>query len=145
MPEQNTVTTQRYIVEKHAPYGWQITDTTGQDKPYPICHFVDTEEFKREEPDYLLDPMFGIHFKLVGDRFVHELDPKYMTRAEIERSEASDKEVAEHWCEKWNLVEAGHCGACRKKFEPGEKRYPAVGFHELDRTICFYCACSQED
>jgi hypothetical protein len=135
---------ERYIVVKAYPYGYSIIDTTGQEKPYTICHFVSTEEAK-QDPDYLLDPMFDVHFKLVDDKFVYELDPRYMTPAEIERSEASDKEVAEHWCEKWNLVEAGHCGACRKKFAEGEKRYPAVGFHELDRTICFHCACSQED
>lgn len=145
MPEQNTVTTnQRYIVEKASPYGWQITDTTGQEPPYIIQHFVNTEEAK-QEPDYLLDPMFDVNFKLVDDKFVHVLDPKYMSAEAIARSEEHDKKTAEHWCGKWNLVESGHCGACRKKFEPDEKRYPAVGFHELDRTICFYCACSQED
>lgn len=139
-----TTTNQRYHVEKANPYGYAIIDSTGKEKPYVIEHFVNTEEAK-QEPDYLLDPLFDVNFKLVEDQFVHVQDPRYMSQADIERAEASDKEVAEHWAEKWNLVEAGHCGACRKKFEPDEKRYPAVGFHELDRIICFYCACSQED
>lgn len=140
-----TATSQRYRVEKASPYGWQIVDTTGQDEPYIIQHFVNTEEFKQQEPDYLLDPMFGVHFKLIGDQFVHELDPRYMSAEDIARSEEHDHKTAQGWCDTWNLVENGHCGACRKTFAEGEKRYPAVGFHKLDRTICFACACSQED
>jgi hypothetical protein len=135
---------QRYTVEKASPYGWQITDTTGEAEPYVIHHFVNTEEAK-QEPDYLLDPLFDVDFKLVNDQFVRVQDSRYMTQDEIKRAEEHDRETALYWAEKWNLVESGHCGACRKKFEPGEKRYPAAGFHKMDRTICFACACSQED
>lgn len=62
----------------------------------------------------------------------------------VDISEGS-KECAEHWAYTWNIVEMGYCGACEHKFTEGERRYPAVGFHSLDRTICFGCACSQED
>jgi hypothetical protein len=165
MSEQITEapTNQRYRVEKASPYGYSIIDTTGQDKPYTISLARNSQDEIAELDDrFALDPAFEYgdyeyeletNFKRVttdltveeDTKFVHHHDPAYMSKEAIDRMEEHDKEVAEHWCEKWNLVEAGHCGACRKKFAEGEKRYPAVGFHSLDRTICFHCACSQED
>lgn len=62
----------------------------------------------------------------------------------IDISDAS-RQVADDWAWTWNIVEAGYCGACARQFAPGEQRYPAVGFHRLDKIVCFSCACSQED
>lgn len=61
----------------------------------------------------------------------------------VDISDAS-RQVAEDWCWTWNIVEMGYCGACARPLQPGE-RYPAVGFHRLDKVVCFSCACSQED
>ena len=62
----------------------------------------------------------------------------------LARSQEFNKGVCEHWAYVWNIVEMGYCGACQKRFEEGETRFPAVGFHRLDRIICYGCAASQE-
>lgn len=67
------------------------------------------------------------------------------TAEELAQSLEFTRKAAEHWAYTWNIVELGYCGACEHKFAEGEQRYPAVGFHHLDKTICFSCACSQED
>lgn len=96
----------RYSVQE-VPAGFEIVDSTGQDKPYLIerCNTdgVDISE--------------------------------------------SRQRVAGDWCYTWNIVEMGYCGACgelRSEVSDGGT-YPAVGWHHLDKLICFYCACSQED
>lgn len=74
-------------------------------------------------------------------------DPYIIERYNSDGTDISNaaKRCAEDWAYTWNIVEQGYCGACQHKFAEGEKRYPAVGFHSLDKVICFSCACSQED
>jgi hypothetical protein len=115
LPQTITITNPRYIVEKHPKDGHSIIDTTGKDKPYTIP---------------------------LPSRYTYE-PPR--TPAELADSNAFNKSVCESWAYVWNIVEMGYCGACQHKFAEGETRYPAVGFHVHDRTICFNCACSQED
>ena len=62
----------------------------------------------------------------------------------IDISESS-KRVANHWAYIWNIVEMGYCGACQKKFAEGESRHAAIGFHSLDKIVCYACAASPED
>ena len=103
MRTKQTITNPRYTVVE-AANGFNIVDSTGEDKPY----FIDR----------------------------HNSDG-------VDISEGS-KQCAENWAYVWNIVEMGYCGACEKRFNEGERRYPAVGLHSLDRVICFACACSQE-
>lgn len=156
MSERITVpTNQRYIVEKASPYGWQIVDTTGQDEPHVISLARNTNHEIAELNERLAyDPNFGFDdydlalvssFRQVNGKYVHAHDPTYMSQEDIDRMEDSDRQTALSWCETWNLVESGHCGSCKKLFTEGEKRYPAVGFNQLYRTICFACVCSQDD
>lgn len=154
MPEL-TATNQRYRVEKASPYGYSIIDTTGQDESYVISLVRNTSEELAEIDDRLAhDPDFGYddyelalmsHFRQVNGKYVHVHDPDHMSQADIDHMEAHDLKTAQGWCDTWNLVESGHCGSCKKKFEPDEKRYPAVGYDRLYKTLCFYCACSRED
>lgn len=76
-------------------------------------------------------------------------EPYLIERLNSDGVDISDfnKSVAEGWCYTWNLVEMGYCGACGKlRVEVSDGgTYPAVGWHHLDKLICFYCACSQED
>lgn len=154
MPEL-TATNQRYIVTKVMPHGYQITDTTGQDEPYVISLARDTATEMAELDERLAyDSEFGYDdyelalvssFREIDGKYVHCHDPAYMSQEAITRMEEHDLKTAQGWCDTWNLVESGHCGSCKKQFEPDEKRYPAVGYDRLYKTLCFYCACSRED
>lgn len=107
---------ERYTVQKAAGRGYDIIDTTGQDKPYHIdaAGSFDGDELAR------------------------------LTPADLESYEAQSQRVAEHWRTIWNRVEAGFCGSCGKPTPPGEG-YASVGWNSLYKRVCFSCACSQED
>jgi hypothetical protein len=121
-PTPDELTDPRYIVEKaQASTGYAIIDTKGRDEPY------------------LIDAMHSLR----------SYERQALTPAAIERYEEHNKKVAEQWAYTWNLVELGYCGACKALLAAikghENERYPAVGYNKLYRTVCFACACSQED
>jgi hypothetical protein len=118
-----TIEKPRSIVQKATAGddGYDIVDTTGKDQPYRINAMDTLSDYERNR----------------------------LSSVSVQRYEAHSRRVAEDWASVWNIVELGHCGACQKLLaeDPGHKneRYSAVGYNHLYRTICFACACSQED
>jgi hypothetical protein len=163
--EEELEAIQRYRVEKHDPYGYQIIDSTGKDEPYIISLARNSEqEIAELDGRFTNDPDFSYgdyefeletNFKRVttdltarfgeDTTFIHHHDPAYMSKEALARMEAHALKTAQEWCNTWNSVESGHCGSCQKLFAEGESRYPAGGYNHLYRTICLACACSQED
>lgn len=108
------MSTPRYTVQKAHGHGWNIVDTTGKEPPHTINAMRNLDRYEIAR----------------------------LTSASIGSYEEFNKQVAQEWCETWNLVEQGYCGSCRQLI-PG-KAYPAGGFNVLYRRVCFDCACSQE-
>ncbi len=127
-------TAERFTVQTgEYPGTYEVIDTQGKDKPeqFAISLYLDDEEYA-SECFYARMNYSKIPERLLGEEYA-------------QRYSEHNRKTAERWAQIWNIVEQGHCGACRKKLDPSEQSYPAVGFNRLYRRVCFACACSQED
>ncbi len=119
-PTPSEIADPRYAVQPSQEHSYAIIDTTGHDEPYTIDAMRSLSRYEREE----------------------------LLPTAIQRYEEYNRTVAEDWAYTWNLVELGYCGSCKKPLaeQPGHEgeRYPAVGYNNLYRVLCFSCACSQE-
>jgi hypothetical protein len=71
------------------------------------------------------------------------------------RMDAMLEAAARDWCERWNLVEKGHCGNCKRKvdeipsYRPGPNGeaplHTSTFGNNMYGRLCFDCSCALED